>query len=643
MTLLDHEELEERLAVTRLAQEVSPSVADLLESLERRLSALTGEGDRVGNPFGPLSLGWALREALDGWSAGIEARVVLYRGFGRLLSERLPEIYESMENLLAGRGIGQASAGSRVARARGDVGDEKEKRVEEAGAASMGEETDRDSADIGDRRTISGMEVSPEALARAWDVLRGDRPESLIPMPSADGLPVMPRSSVREALAEAQRRWAELDEMSGASLADRQAGMRAVMLEALGQADPDRARERLGEEDHRTLDLILAMFNEVLDDPLLPDAMRAEIARLQIPVLKAAMQDTSFLGDNGHPARRLIDALARTGIGLDESSDAVAGEVYRTVRRLVDEIVQDPEGGVDVFSRALEDLESGTARLELRRRRMERHAAERAAGEDRQAGAEDAVLSELRKLGLDVLPEEIHDFVVGPWRRLLVLLWLREGWEGSNFRQGVGTVRDLTYLLGGDLYRDRPDLFLRRMDRVLDRIGRGLRYLCWPKRKTDRILGVLRAYRNEARKLLPNVWRVGAEGGPVDGVAQFTRMEQDEHDRMVAALEEGQWVRFQAEDSSGKPMVCKLAWYSRHTSTYLFVNGVGRETLKIRAPDLAARFRAGRAEIVEDVETPWVTRVLNRLVGRYRRGAATKAKAEDQARPVAAACASGSS
>ena len=49
------------------------------------------------------------------------------------------------------------------------------------------------------------------------------------------------------------------------------------------------------------------MFDFVSADRQLPDAIKALLGRLQIPVLKAAMLDKEFFSRRKHPARLLVN------------------------------------------------------------------------------------------------------------------------------------------------------------------------------------------------------------------------------------------------------------------------------------------------------------------------------------------------
>ena len=64
-----------------------------------------------------------------------------------------------------------------------------------------------------------------------------------------------------------------------------------------------------------TIELVAMLFDFIFETKDLPDGIKALLARLQIPVLKAAMLDGAFFAKKNHPSRLLVNALAEAGRG----------------------------------------------------------------------------------------------------------------------------------------------------------------------------------------------------------------------------------------------------------------------------------------------------------------------------------------
>ena len=84
----------------------------------------------------------------------------------------------------------------------------------------------------------------------------------------------------------------------------------------------------------------------------------------------------------------------------------------------------------------------------------------------------------------------------------------------------------------------------------------------------------------------------------------------DDYLEIARSLERGMWIEFEAED--GHLAFAKLAWVSPLRGTYLFTNRQGQKALSMTAEDLAERFRADRARVVE--AEPLIDRAFTSMI-----------------------------
>ncbi len=195
-------------------------------------------------------------------------------------------------------------------------------------------------------------------------------------------------------------------------------------------------------QETAALDVLASLFDALFDDPRLADAVKAAIARLQIPLLKAAMLDPSFFSDRNHPARALLDTMGQAAVGLGPEVD---GEhpVCAELRRVAIAVQAEFERDTDVFSDHAAELETFLARR----------------NHDLQSGAQAfialALMQEERDLAaqmahrlvstqaVSAAPPVIADFLRRDWQKVLVSAWLAGGEEGSAWHDGTAVVRDL--------------------------------------------------------------------------------------------------------------------------------------------------------------------------------------------------------
>ena len=102
-----------------------------------------------------------------------------------------------------------------------------------------------------------------------------------------------------------------------------------------------------------------------------------------------------------------------------------------------------------------------------------------------------------------------------------------------------------------------------------------------------------RGRRREGARRSPRRWRRPSRPSP----EPEREILDDEYLEIARGIERGVWVEFEGED--GQLAFAKLAWVSPLRGTYLFTNRQGQKALSMTAEELAERFRADRARLVE--------------------------------------------
>ena len=92
------------------------------------------------------------------------------------------------------------------------------------------------------------------------------------------------------------------------------------------------------------------LFEYILDDRNLPDPMKALLSRLQIPMLKVAILDSVFFASKNHPARRLLNNLARASVGWADDGDRCPKSLYGQVSSIVDRVLSEFSDDIGLFS-----------------------------------------------------------------------------------------------------------------------------------------------------------------------------------------------------------------------------------------------------------------------------------------------------
>jgi hypothetical protein len=120
-------------------------------------------------------------------------------------------------------------------------------------------------------------------------------------------------------------------------------------------------RTATGSLDHMVIDVVGSLFDQILADPKVPPQMARHIARLQLPVLRAALGDATFFSSRRHPVRKLVNRMASLAVAFEDFSDGPGKKFLALVRELVDEIVGGDFDQMALYEQTLDRLESFVA------------------------------------------------------------------------------------------------------------------------------------------------------------------------------------------------------------------------------------------------------------------------------------------
>ncbi len=168
-----------------------------------------------------------------------------------------------------------------------------------------------------------------------------------------------------------------------------------------------------------TIDIVAMLFEFILEDEQIPAAVRGQLARLQIPFLKAAMLAPEMLHDAQFPARVLLNRMSSSAVGLDMTTP-VGSSLSEEMTRIVVKILYEFNDDVSLFAVCLaeldlflaENLRNTDAKFSLSVAALE--AAEQSSTPKKHFGVPLQVL--LEPLMLD---QRVSEFITKTWRRVL--------------------------------------------------------------------------------------------------------------------------------------------------------------------------------------------------------------------------------
>jgi hypothetical protein len=366
------------------------------------------------------------------------------------------------------------------------------------------------------------------------------------------------------------------------------------------------------------------LFDVVFDEASIPDRLKAQIARLQIPVLKAAMLDRNFFSQSNHPVRRMLDAIATLAVHLpdNETGNARLDAISQVVSRVLDGFEQD----VAVFESAATELEAmGTTLEEALEETVDVSLQPDIAQIKQSERAELApvIVHDFINRALNDQPvaEAVREFLRRDWARLLTMNYIEEGEHGAHFSSSIETMRELVWSVQPKADMDARLMLVRILPGLLKRLREGTAKMNFPAKLADRFFATLVIL--HANAVRPNTQPVPLpEITPAEVIAEVAAVQQFEAAAAVAtpteadvqpepaapdfddlfslrarSLNKGDWVEFHYED--GTIRWARLGWVSGVKNTYLFSDQDGLNSFSIGLHRLADKLRKGEAVLVE--------------------------------------------
>lgn len=503
LSLVDNDELELYISADRFALALSHACDWELRELDAYVATLLGldAADHARNPLRAEVVAQALMRAVDSLSGRPEVRQVLATHLGRSLSLTLRQAYAEIVTEL--RGAGVRPAGLAVRQMGGRPGTSTGSSTSGTGSTNAGAGTDsvQPSSRTGSPPTVPG--AGPDT---APDTGQGAAPDTAPPsaLVSASGhgrtrLGAVPSDMMGLLRDLARQSWSAT--ASAPPFADLDAGTDAATGPVSGSAgglgagpatgsgagtvaalpnliQAHRAALRdlaTGALDHLVIDLVAGLFDQILSDSQVPPPYVRQIARLQLPVLRAALGDPAFFGSRRHPVRRFVNRIASLGTAAGDLESEAGAALLEKVTEAVQAVVQGDFDLAEVYEQQLARLDAfvaeqaqaevdalGEAGAVLARKEGElarQHRFGRALGE---------ALAELP------VPEYLRSFLTETWARAIARAEHKEGADSPLARHLRATGRDLVMSVqpkGSPVHRQH---FLRRLPQLMKDLNLGL-------------------------------------------------------------------------------------------------------------------------------------------------------------------------
>lgn len=653
LSLVEHSDLEETIAITSISHRADNQFAESLWAFHQRL-ALLNDGEKIderSNPVSPVQFCEALRKLLSNLEIDVRTKLVGYKLFDQDVIGALNDLYAELNNYLARQNLlpnlrfvpannSTDHTGNPVA----------QKNTAESVAAPIDELPVEDEAEQHQRRAsdrlLSGA-LDPEdiqyqnSLLSAIRLLQAHVTQQLpaiqasnlvpaatgavqVPQGGASALQIYTQPQLVRVLEDMQTQALNFTRQA---LANHEEGPVAIqlqsaidvsrkMMESIAKENENGAVEA---GDMQTIDLVGMLFEYMLSDDHLPDSVKALLSYLHTPFLKIAFLDKDFFEQPEHPARVLLNSLAEAGVRWVSNDGSDQYDIFSKIKTTVFRLLKEFKNDVRIFAELLIEFNAYTHNIARRQDLMERRALEKAQGEEKLREAKIQVNREVRsRTDNRDMPSAILLLLLQPWSDYLSFILLRYGDKSDSWKRALQVVDDLLWTLEP---KTRQADKIKQMDMQTDlstALERGFETIGFEQSKGRKLLDAVSSLQRMAllsRKAEPapapmrsKLESLAAE--KAGSTAEESKVITAEEARIVDSLkmvEFGTWFEFEG----GKRL--KVAWYNKKTEHYMLVDQQGRKVSLTAGLQLARDMLAGRAKIIAGSTKPFFERALENI------------------------------
>jgi hypothetical protein len=414
------------------------------------------------------------------------------------------------------------------------------------------------------------------------------------------------------------------------------------LLAQLRQVTPPGQAPALADEQGDTIDLVGMLFDHIMKDVRPNSAAASLLTKLQVPLLRVALDDKGFFTRKQHPARQMLNTIAESGAywtGEDEADRTVVDKM----NMLVDRVTKEFTGDLKLFDGLLGDL-SGHMQTQARKAEVaERRHVEAARGKEKlelarlhAAEAIDAKLAGKR------VPKFLHTLLAQAWSDVLALSLLRGGETSDSFRHQLQIAERLIESAVSRSTTGTPLIGPGEVQGLKAEIEEALGQVGYHGNDAQAISARLMAAsgdeeeedpasRTELAMRLKSRTRLG-QGSEVTGpggekLAPLDGPEKACYDQ-IRHLPFGTWFDF-VINQQGELARRRMSWYSTVTGHCLFVNHRGQRIGEYSLTWLAREMNRGNLKIVQAEQDSLIDRAWSAIVGALKtfsgRGAAVPA------------------
>ncbi len=354
--------------------------------------------------------------------------------------------------------------------------------------------------------------------------------------------------------------------------------------------------EGLTADSLNQLDLVDNLFGTIKSQLDVSQELRPALGGLHIPLAKLALLDQHFFLDRGHPARIVLDKLAK----LSSSANFPNKALETRITEIVDQIVADYDSDNAVFDNALLKIDKLVAQQERALSRNVERVVRIQEGQEKLLKAQQAVDKVIAaKVRTEHAPRVLVDLVDSGLRDLLVLTHIKEGPHSRGWKDQLKTLDQFSLWLDERNQGDANDEMMTQrgleaetlIDMLEQQIASALPTSVAHQHALDELREIVAGTRavdfiNGSGSVPQQLVEPAQVRAKIEDLPRLRRWVM-----RVEELETGTWLTYR--DKAGQKLRMQLAWTSQERDRFIFVNERGQKIADLSNIQLARQLSRG--------------------------------------------------
>jgi len=623
LSLVQNEDLEEDVAISSMSSKARSNFQGPLLQFQARIGKLYGisELSEISPPLDPKDISKAFSEACANVEIQIKERLIVYKQFDRYVLSNLGLVLEGANKSLIRLGIMPSLKTPGI----------KQKHLPRSETAS---------APIlkSNQPSLQNSEAEqPNILPHLQSLLANIRTLSTntnTQHVDTAQIQLVDTRDLFSMLTEIQRNLPQNPKINGqTSVIDIQTALQKKLHKSTPQESKTAA---FNQTDEDLINLVSMLFEFILDDYNLAPPIQVLISRLQIPILKVVIKDNSFFSSNHHPARQLLNSLAKAGIGWGELKNNSHDTLYEKIHDTVHRILNEYNGDTSLFKELNDDFNLFIKKEDRKSKLVEQRTKEAEEGLIKSKQAQKSVENCLNQLIVNArhpIPDLVIETLKSGWSRVMFLAFLKDEQE----HQWLSTnkiAEDLIWCLQPLKAQKDRQKWITIAPKLLKALRSGLEDVSYKTSELDETIVNIRTALTNSFK---NSSFEGSEGttnkarNPINLQKKTSEKEKsavekqmelkdgqlDAYFSEIEALEIGTWLEFKL--INGSKFRCKLSTKLPEADCFIFVNRMGLKTIEKTKVELAVELSKKQLIILE--QGLMIDRAMNALTSTLKQKA----------------------